>query len=173
MHYLKIREIFAAMILLTGCANSSYKVLFQDNGAAELSVTPDRVLLECEDLYDADIKGLYGFMIHILNDDNKVLTLVQGNTLDKESCEYRLDKIGKILREGKKIYLAGRGNLSKQDRELFQGDFNFPNLGRFKDSGRTLGFVAISNEHGLCYDIETAFMGKPCPPEPFPFWNKK
>src|SRR5436190_23689571 len=84
-------------LLLSGCATSSYRVLFQNDRVAELSVTPDRVLLECEDLYDADIKGMYGFMMHVLDGESRVTTLVQGNTLDKESCESRLKKIGKVL----------------------------------------------------------------------------
>lgn len=164
-------EIFTVLtLLLSGCATSSYRILFQDDSAAELSVTPDRVLLECEDLYDADIKGLYGFMIHILNDKGEVLTVVQGNTLDKDSCEHRLKGIEKILREGKKIYIAGRGDLKKVDSSSHE-EYAFPKKGKFRSWGRTLGFVAIANESGLCYDAYSGFEEKPCPPEPFPFWS--
>lgn len=158
-------------LLFSGCATSSYRVLFQDEGAAELSVSPDRVLLECEDLYDADIKGLYGFMMHVLDDKNSVTTIAQGNTLSKEDCERRLKGIGKILKEGASIYIAGRGNLATT-HENIRGEYVFPGKGAFQSGGRSLSFVAIANEHGLCYDAYSGFQEKPCPPEPFPFWNK-
>jgi len=61
---------FLTFFILIGCATSSYRILDQDDQSAELSVSPDRVLLECEWLYDADIKGLYGFMIHVLDEEN-------------------------------------------------------------------------------------------------------
>jgi len=157
---------------LSGCATSSYRVLFQDRGAAELSVTPDRVLLECEDLYDADIKGMYGFMIHVLDKNETVTTIVQTNTLDKGSCDDRLNKIGKILREGRNIYIAGRGDLESTDTDKL-GEYAFPRKGTFRRNGRSLQFVAISNENGLCYDAYGGVEEKPCPPEPFPFWKGK
>lgn len=157
---------------LCGCATSSYRVLFKDDSAAELSVTPDRVILECEHLYDADIKGLYGFMIHVLDHENTVAMVLQTNTLDQGSCEGRIKKIGRILREGHSIYIAGRGNLENPDPNRKE-TYHFPGLGDFKSNGKSLQFVAISNENGLCYDAYSGFNEKPCPPEPFPFWIAK
>lgn len=162
----------SSLFLLSGCATTSYRVLFQDDGGAEISVTPDRVLLECEDLYDADIKGLYGFMMHVLDDKDRVLTIVQGNTLDQDSCEKRIKAIGRILREGNDIYIAGTGDL-KRPKESTTRVYSFPGKGSFKENGGTLGFVAVSNESGLCYDAYGGLEEKPCPPEPFPFWKKK
>lgn len=163
---------FFFFILILGCATSSYQVLFLNGRAAELSVSPDRVLLECEHLHDADIEGLYGFMIHVLDGNNDVVTVVQGNTLDKGSCEKRIHYIGRILREGKKIYIAGRGDLTR-GKEDTRPLYHFPGKGSFKDGGMTLGFAAIANEKGLCFDAYGGIEEKPCPPEPFPFWNKK
>jgi hypothetical protein len=91
---------FLLPLLATGCATSTYRVFNSGEYGTELSVSPDRVLLECEDLSDADEKGLSGFMIHVLDEENTVLTLVQGNTLDKGSCDRRAKKIGEILKEG-------------------------------------------------------------------------
>lgn len=162
----------SSFLFLSGCATSSYRVLFQDDGGAEISVTPDRVLLECEDLYDADTKGLYGFMMHVLDDKDMVLTVVQGNTLDKDSCEKRIKSIGRILREGNDIYIAGTGNLKRTGQNT-QRVYSFPGKGTYKKNGCTLGFVAVSNERGLCYDAYGGLEEKPCPPEPFPFWKKK
>ncbi len=147
-------------------------MLFQDSNASELRVTPDRVILECEDLYDADVKGLYGFMIHVLDRENDVITIVQGNTLDQQSCERRLKAVGKVLAEGKEIYIAGRGDLNKTDANSRE-EYLFQKRGPFRSRGRTLGFVAIANENGLCYDAYSGFQENACPPEPFPFWNGK
>lgn len=164
--------ILILALFSSGCATSRYRVLFQDDSGAELSVTPDRVLLECEDLRDADTKDLYGFMIHVLKENDSVLTLVQGNTLDKGSCEKRLKVIGRILREGKEIYIAGTGDLARVGNGE-QRDYTFPGKGTFSKTGGTLGFVAISNEKGFCFDAYGGLEEQPCPPQPFPFWNRK
>src|SRR3989338_8188450 len=157
---------FLTFFILIGCATSSYRILDQDDQSAELSVSPDRVLLECEWLYDADNKGLYGFMIHVLDEENTVLTVNQGNTLNKEDCDRRIKIISRILREGKNIYIAGIGNLN-EPRVKGKRTYSFPQKGIFYDNERTLQFVAIANEYGSCYD---AYSGeeKPCPREPFP-----
>lgn len=161
---------FLTLLLLTGCATSSYRILSQDDQSAELNVSPDRILLECEWLHDADIKGLYGFMIHVLDDENTVLTLIQGNTLDKKGCDRRIKKISAILREGRNIYIAGMGNLN-EPRIKAKRFYHFPKIGTFHSNERTLYFAAIANEHGTCYD---AYSGdeKPCPREPFPTKKK-
>ena len=98
---------FFIFFIFFGCATSSYRILNQEDQSSELSVSPDRILLECEWLYDADIKGRYGFMIHVLDEENTVLTVGQGNTLDKRDCDILIKIISKILREGKNIYIAG------------------------------------------------------------------
>lgn len=160
------RNIFLALLLLAGCATSSYRILSQSNQSAELNVSPDRILLECEWLHDADIKDRYGFMIHVLDEENTVLTLIQGNTLNKKGCDRRIKKIGAILREGKNIYIAGMGDLN-EPRIKGKKSYHFPKIGFFHSNGRTLYFAAIANEHGACYD---AYSGDepPCPRDPFP-----
>jgi hypothetical protein len=162
---------FLIFSIFVGCATSSYRILKQDDHSVELNVSPDRILLECEWLYDADIKGLYGFMIHVLDEENTVLTVSQGNTLDKGSCDRRIKIISKILREGKNIYIAGIGNLN-EPRKKGKRAYSLPKKGIFHSNERTLKFVAISNEYGSCYD---AYSGdeKPCPREPFPIQKGK
>ena len=160
------RCYFLILFFLFGCATSSYRILDQDDQSAELSVSPDRIVLECEWLYDADIKGRYGFMIHVLDEENTVLTVNQGNTLGKKDCDRRIKIISKILKEGKNIYIAGIGNIN-EPRVKGKRSYFFPQKGTFFDNERTLQFVAIANEYGSCYD---AYSGeeKPCPREPFP-----
>ncbi len=157
---------FLTFFIFIGCATSSYRILNQDDQSAELSVSSDRIVLECEWLYDSDIKGRYGFMIHVLDEENTVLTVGQGNTLDKRDCDRRIKIISKILQEGKNIYIAGIGNLNKP-RIKGKRTYSFPQKGIFYDNERTLQFIAITNEYGSCYD---AYSGeeKPCPREPFP-----
>lgn len=169
MAHLKILSMIC-FVLSAGCAISTYRVLNTGRYGTELSVSPDRVLLECEWLYDADIKDRYGFMMHVLDEENTVLTVVQGNTLGKSDCDRRLKLIGKILREGKSIYIAGTGVLDSP-REIGK-PYAFPGKGTFKHNERVLGFAAIANEHGTCYD---AYSGPeiPCPRDPFPIRDKK
>jgi hypothetical protein len=164
--------LFILGLALSGCStSSSYRVLFQNDSVVELSTSPERILLECEDLYDANIKGMYGFMMHVLDLENGVTTVAQGNTLDQDSCERRLRGIGKILGEGKTIYLAAIGNLNSKALERNK-EYNFPGKGIFISNGKSLVFVAIANDRGLCYDAYNGFAESPCPAEPFPFWNR-
>lgn len=153
-----------------GCATSKYRVLNSGEYGTELNVSPDRVLLECERLHDADEPGLSGFMMHILDEEDTVLTLVQGNTLDNKTCDRRIKKMNAILKNGKNIYIAGTGDLNKPRTK--GKAYAFPRKGTFHNNGRVLGFAAIANEDGACYD---AYSGeeKPCPRDPFPLKNKK
>lgn len=152
------------ILFLSGCATSSFKLIQQHELAAELKVTPDRVLLECENQYKDDSGNGYGFMMHVLDDENTVLSIVQTNVIDKGSCFKRIEKIGKILKTGKAIYVGGMGNLNKP-RIKENKTYTFPHLGTFHGNGRNAQFMVIANEKGLCYD---AYSGDedPCPREP-------
>ncbi len=158
-------------LLISGCATSSFKLIKQDENAAELKVTPDRVAMKCEYQPDHDTKNAYGFLMHVLDDENTVVTVAQGNVLDKVSCFRRIQKIGKILKTGRIIYVGGMGYLTKPKRKENE-TYAFPNLGTFHGNGHTLQFMVIANEQGLCYD---AYSGdeSPCPREPFSLKNLK
>lgn len=152
------------LLYLVGCSTQSYRVLKSEDLVTEINLSPERILLECESLHDAPEPGLYGFMMHVLDEENTVLTIAQGNTIGKSDCDRRLEKIGRILKQGKKIYLGGFGEL-KKPREIGKG-YIFPEVGTFYGNGRSLGFEVIANEFGSCYD---AYSGDqhPCPREPF------
>lgn len=152
--------------VVVGCATSSFKVLNQTKSATEFIVTPDRVVLDCEKVETDDRGIVYGFMIHVLDDKKTSFTLAQTNSLDKESCDYRINKIGKILNKGSRIYLIGIGDYQRP-RKTGLSPYTFPRIGTIEDNGRSLQFIAIKNEHNQCYG---AFTGEelPCPPEPFP-----
>jgi hypothetical protein len=51
-------------------------------------------------------------------------------------------------------------------------EYFFPGKRKFPSHGRSLGFIAIANDLGRCFDAYAGFDEKPCPPEPFPFWKK-
>lgn len=158
-------------ILFCGCASSSFKLLKYEDHAAEIKVTPDRVLMECEFQFKDNSGDGYGFMMHVLDDANTVLSISQGNVLDKGSCFRRIQKIGKILKTGKSIYIGGIGNIAKPRIKNEQA-YAFPGGGRFYENGRNIQFMVIANEQGLCYD---AYSGdeNPCPREPFSLKNLK
>ncbi|MEQ1876075.1 MAG: hypothetical protein ABL958_05480 [Bdellovibrionia bacterium] len=166
-------KIFLALILLVGCSTSSYKVENFDNGRTELIVSPDRVLLECEFItdYTGDIENAHGFMIHILDENNTVLTAVQTNVLGKEDCFRRINKISKILRGGRRITVGGLGD-PNEPRKWKDRAYSFPNLGKYPGNGRVLQIISVWNEIGQCYDVYSG-EEKPCPREEFPIRKTK
>jgi len=94
------------------------------------------------------------------------LPVVQTNRIGDSDCKERLRKIKKILKDGRRIYISGIGDL-EEPRKLRESSYFFPKHGTFMDNGRQLQFHAISNEHGECFD---AYSGskKPCPQGYFP-----
>lgn len=159
--------LFALSVLFNlGCTTSSFKIIKSSDSANELSVTPDRIILECEHLDRDDGVIADGFMIHILDQKKRVITVAQTNALDPESCNDRMIKISRILKNGTKIYVAAMGNL-KQSEDPRDFKYFFPSFGTFTNTGMSLQFIAIANEHGSCY---SAYSGdeKPCPQAPFP-----
>lgn len=170
MVFLK-RSSLVFIICLTGCISSTYRISNADGGRFELAVTPDRIALECEDVSEnRDVP--YGFMIHVLDDAKTVIEVQQMNTLGKDDCDNRLVKIGRILRTGRNIYVAGVGDLDTP-RKIEKWTHTFPAHGTFNSNGRVLQFMAIANENGLCFDAQ---MGdeKPCPDGvDFPIHDKR
>lgn len=162
MDYLKISAFYFIVGVLTlGCATSYYKIHQQEGSKVELEVTPDRVTLECEKLEN----GNYGFMIKVLDDKNTVLTAA-GRQLDKALCDEHFTKIGKILNSGRQIFVAGMGDVD-EPRSPSKFSSSFPLHGTFPDNERTLHFMYIWNESGLCFGAYR-FDEKPCPRDEFP-----
>jgi len=156
------------VVFLVGCVSSSYKIDSETDGKTQILVTPDRVILECYRLtdYAGDIKEAHLFSIYVLDEDKTVLTVSQGNILGKEDCLRKINKIGKILKSGNKIFIGGMGNL-KSTPDKSDRNYLFPGLGRFPDNGKSLQFMVIWNEKNICYN---AYSGgqKPCPSDEFP-----
>lgn len=173
MRFLKRNSCFfmVSFFFLIGCATSSYRIGNQDFNRVELCVTPDRVLLECEWIHDSDIKEYspYGFMMHVLDEEKTVLSVIKGSVMDKESCFERIEKINKILKEGKNIYIAGMGDLNDL-RVKEENTYIFPQ-GIFYGNGRVLQFMFIENEFGSCYSSYREQGGDPCPRGGFPIGN--
>ena len=167
----KSNILFLSLFIFTGCASSLYKVRAQYKSLYEVTFSPDRIILECEFItdYTGDIPEPHGFMMHVLDDKKTVFTAIQGNVLYKGDCDRRLNRIDEILKKGKIISLGGTGSLEtsygKSDAKYF-----FPKHGTYPSNGHVLQFLAIWNEHGLCYG---AYEGdeKPCPRDGFPLQN--
>lgn len=156
--------IFIIMILFCGCSSSFYKVTNADEYRAELNVTPDRVLLKCEKISDEN--EFYLFFMYVLDDENTVLAVMQGNNLGIEDCEERISFIGKMKKNGKVIRIGGMNDINKL-REIDKKDpYVFPGLGTYYSNGRVLQFMAVMNDKGTCFD---AYHGdeKPCPKQGF------
>lgn len=162
MHFLTRSEIlsFVPALLLAGCATSYYRVANVDLGRHELSVSPDRIVMECEDVSE-NREIPYGFMIHVLDDENTVVDVTQTNTLSQEACFDRIKKIGRIIKTGNQIYIGGVGDLESA-KVVEKWTHEFPGHGTFHSNGRFLQFMAIANENGLCYGAYSAD-DRPCP----------
>lgn len=159
---------------LFACATSNYRVIDRDPYRTEIQVTPDRVLLECEDIIDhenaSDPDGNFGFMIHVLDDEDTVLTLIQEPVIGRKDCFERLDDISKILRTGKNIYIGAHGTLD-EPRVIGKRIYSsFPKKGSFHENGRGLQFSVIKNENERCYSASNG-TDEPCMPEEFPIKN--
>lgn len=167
----KINKAFILVTILfpTACATSSYQLGRSDRNRQELLVTPDRVVTTCT-RESSDGEVFYGFMIHVLDDKKTVLSILQGNRLDKESCLERIQIIGKILNGGNRIYVGGMGSIN-EPRKVEEFTYTFPKWGTFHSNGRVLQFAVIANEHGACYSAYER-EEKPCPRDEFPITDR-
>lgn len=163
--------IIAPIVLICGCATSSFEVIKQGDFVVELKVTPDRILLECEPQPGHEIENAHGFLMYILDNKKTVITVAQFHIMDKEGCFEGLRKIDKILKTGRNIYIGGMGNMT-DSKKRNERKYIFPRLGTFQTNSKTLKFMVIANEHGLCYDAHDGDKGQ-CPREPFSLKNLK
>lgn len=164
----KLLNVALALLSLNGCATSHFKVTKMTRYKVEFSISPDRILLHCIDMDTDTEEKMFMFMIHTLNEDNQVVDFIQGNFFDEKYCLYRNQKMEKILRNGKKIYLAAFGDLEIDS--ILKADpfsYNFPGHGTFKTNGTQLSFVALANEKGECFSAHSA-EDEPCLGDSFP-----
>lgn len=140
-----------------------YQLVRNSNGSAQFIVAPERVVLQCEFLFKEHRVAFYGFMIHILDEENTVVTVAQGNKLGKKDCFNYLNKITKLLSRGRSIYINAYGSMG-EPKVVEKWAYTFPKLGTFHGNGRTAQFGSILNEHGDCFDSSNGDK-KPCPSE--------
>ncbi len=169
---LKSKNIFILILSLyiSGCATSFYKVSRTQELKAELRFTSDRVMLQCLKATDEDSpEERYMFLINILDDDETVLSAIQGNNSDKEDCDKRKIEVGKVLSGGTNIYLGGIGN-PYRPQVIDAENYTFPKHGTFHGNGRVLQYMVIANENGNC---NSAYHSddEPCPQDGFPIDN--
>lgn len=143
------------MIMLTiglfGCITSTYKAGKQSEVGTYIEVTPDRIIVECEFItdYEGDRSDPYGFMILLLDNEKKVLTVSSAIVLEKGDCFDWLKQSEKILSKGKSILVLGRGDAyAPGSMEKFA--YNFPKHGTYYGNGRALNFLGIRNDKGQC-----------------------
>ncbi len=159
-----------SVALLPACASSAYRVTDMDRYRTELQVTPDRILLECEDIKDhenaGDPEGNFGFMIHVLDEENTVVTLIQEPVISRKYCFERLKEIDQIIKKGKNIYIGAHGSI-EEPRIKETRSYSFGRKGVFYGNGRSLQLSVIKNENGQCYNA-TSKADEPCMPPEFP-----
>ena len=121
------RNKFCLLLLapcFLGCTTSPFRISKVQDNAVEILTSPDRILVECEHLDRDDGEIADGFMLHLLSDENSVITVSEGSSIDPESCANRIKYIGQLLANDQKIYVAGFGNL-RNTREDMSRSFTF------------------------------------------------
>jgi hypothetical protein len=162
-----------SLALWSACSSSNYKIIDMDRGRTELQVSPNRILLECEDIEDhtnaGDPEGSFGFMLHILDEENTVVTAIEEPVTTRKYCFERLNKIDRIIKNGKSVYIGAHHALDVP-RIKEARSYLFGKKGPYFGNGRTLQLSVIKNEQGQCY---TAHSGdnEPCMPPEFPIKN--
>jgi hypothetical protein len=164
----KSKCLILVLFFLLGCSSTLYKIDRQTGDKTQLLVSPDRVILKCEEIdnYSGDVKDARLFLIFILDEEETVLRSSPGTILNRNVCDSKISKVMKVISGGKKIYFGNSGVLDKP--RAFDGDkILFPKLGEFPLNGRSLGFQVIWNENGTCYNTYAGDQ-KPCPNDGFP-----
>lgn len=158
--------LFTISVIFIGCATSKYHANKPNTLGTDIIVSSDRVVTECEfiDNYTGAYKNPHGFMIHILDNQKRVITVSNSTVLDKKNCFERLEAANRIIQKGGLITVRGRGDADGPSEKSKFSSY-FPKHGTFPHTGPSLNFLAIWNDKGQCYD---AFSGsdKPCPSNP-------
>ena len=139
---------------LSGCVSARYHAGKEKPLGTDIEVSPDRVIVECEFItdYDGDYSDPYGFLIHVLDLQNTVLTLSSGTVLEKEYCFEILKISEKIIKNAQLVTLRGRGDAHSPIEMDYTFKHIFKNHGTYFGNGRNLNFLAIWNDKGQCYD---------------------
>lgn len=173
-NYLTVGILIFVFLGIGGCVTPSsnpssfFMIKKQSRNATEILVTPDRVLLQCEKQVEYPEEGRYGFIIHILDDENTVVTSSLDIQPDKKGCESFLKKVSHILKNSKRVYIGGHGVLRGKPREEDkQFPQTFPGHGTFYHNSRDISFDVIANDKGECYSPSYR-RDEPCPQYPFP-----
>lgn len=163
MLYSKRNNILYVVLLLTGCATSTYTSRQLTNVGTEIVTSTNRILVQCEyqDGYDGEAKDPYGFMMHILDDKKSVLTLIVEPVLEKTYCFEILNATNKILSNSKVVHIGSFSPLVGEPKKS-DDKYTFPGLGTFHGNGQVLNYQAIWNDQGQCYDVALGSK-KPCP----------
>lgn len=146
--------LLSFFFLLNGCVTSRYSAGKANALGTDIKVSPDRIITECEFItdYDGDRKSPYGFMIHLLDLQNTVLTVSNGIVLEKEDCLERQTAADKIIKNAELVTVRGRGNA---EAPIVKEEFKhtFKKHGTYFGNGRSLNFLAIWNEKRNCHSI--------------------
>ena len=170
-------SILIFLVILASCSttrnynteDSFFLIKNESDGAAEVVLTPDRILLQCVDMEeDPDEGGRYLFMIQMLDEENTVATSMWGPRPDKKGCENIFRKVNRILKKAKRVYIGSWNNLTTEPRvENRRLSYEFPRHGTFYDNGRVIQFGVITNDKGECFN-SMAGKDEPCLQFPFP-----
>jgi len=156
MAYLRKSKILGLVlsIFLSGCVTSKYHASKQSALGTDIQVTSDRIIIECEFItdYEGDYSNPYGFMVHVLDNENTVITVSSATVLEKNNCFDWLKQSEKIISKGQTILIRGRGD-AHAPVKMEKWTYNFPRQGTFYGNGRALNFLGMKNDTGQCLNV--------------------
>ena len=128
-----------------------------------IQVASERVKQECIFLdAEAENKWRHLYLMHVLNNQNEVLEIMQPTHLDKETCEVQFRRIEKILQDDSQIKLCIRDELKKKNFGQNQGEMiHFSSLGKYSVAYETLTLDTICNS-GKCFSNNSVWVNT-CP----------
>lgn len=124
------------------------QVLFESKNGIELVCPPERVKVVC--VPDAGDDHGQVLDINVLNDRGEVEQFLYSRMISPKECAKEIKAYGKILKQGRAIYITGKDEMASEPDNINQRWVDFPGLGRFKLKNRFYVFMVMKNEKGDC-----------------------
>lgn len=113
-----------------------------------IHVNSERVRQKCLFLNaEAENNWRHQYFMHILNDKNDVLEIMQPTHLDKDSCYSQVHKIEKLLQSESRVKVCARDELKKdtQNPKVQKDRIQFGSLGHYQVAYDALTLDSICN----------------------------
>ena len=152
----KIILILSFSLLFSCQSKKVFEIKTQNNGGGlsdlqTVIVNSNRIIHECYFLNaESENKWRHQYFMYILDDQNRVVSVMNPTNQGDEECLDHLKKVEKILKKSEKVKMCLRDELIKDNSSLELHDFG--KLGKHADFYDTLYFDSICNAKE-CFSI--------------------